>query len=158
MTGGSNGIGREICLELARFGCNIACLDLDLDAAKQLCNEIRQLGVKANAYKVIIIITSIFQHIHIHNSTFHFLCQVDVTDPKRIEEVKREINTDLGIVNILVNNAGLMPINSFRGGNTEDIRRVIDVNVLAHFWVNFLHFHSAFFCSVVCGSIHKSML
>lgn len=53
MTGGSNGIGREICLELARCGCSIACLDLDLDAAKQLCMKLRQLGVKANAYKVL---------------------------------------------------------------------------------------------------------
>lgn len=52
MTGGSNGIGREICLELARCGCNVACLDVDFDAAKQLCNELRRLGVKANAYKV----------------------------------------------------------------------------------------------------------
>lgn len=59
-----------------------------------------------------------------------------MTDPNRIKEVKREINADLGHVNILVNNAGLMPANSFRGGEVDDIRRVIDVNVLAHFWVN----------------------
>lgn len=52
MTGGSNGIGREICLELARSGCNVACLDVDLDAAKKLCAELRMLGVKANAYQV----------------------------------------------------------------------------------------------------------
>lgn len=52
MTGGSNGIGREICLELARSGCNVACLDVDLDAARKLCAELRMLGVKANAYQV----------------------------------------------------------------------------------------------------------
>lgn len=52
MTGGGNGIGREICLELARCGCNVACLDLYFDAAKELCTKLRQLGVKANAYKV----------------------------------------------------------------------------------------------------------
>lgn len=53
MTGGSNGIGREICLELARCGCNVACLDVDLEAAESLCTELRELGVLANAYKVI---------------------------------------------------------------------------------------------------------
>lgn len=53
VTGGSNGIGREICLELARNGCNVACLDLDLDAAQKLCDELKVFGVKANAYKVI---------------------------------------------------------------------------------------------------------
>lgn len=52
MTGGSNGIGRAICLELARNGCNIACFDLDLAAAQQLCSELKQMGVKANAYQV----------------------------------------------------------------------------------------------------------
>lgn len=52
MTGGSNGIGREICLELARCGCNVACLDVDLDAARKLCAELRELGVKASAYEV----------------------------------------------------------------------------------------------------------
>lgn len=52
MTGGSNGIGQEICLELARNGCNVACLDLDLDAAQKLCNEMRTMGVNAHAYQV----------------------------------------------------------------------------------------------------------
>lgn len=41
----------------------------------------------------------------------------------------------MGIVDILVNNAGLMPTNSFQEGDPSDVRRVIDVNVLAHFWV-----------------------
>lgn len=52
MTGSGNGIGREISLELARSGCNVACLDLDLDAAEKLCAEMRALGVKAKAYQV----------------------------------------------------------------------------------------------------------
>lgn len=51
--------------------------------------------------------------------------------------MKREINVDLGPVDILVNNAGLMPVKPFRGIDTDGVRRVMDVNVLAHFWVNF---------------------
>lgn len=54
VTGGSNGIGREICLELARNGCNIACLDVDLEGAKKMCDELKSFGVKANPYKVIV--------------------------------------------------------------------------------------------------------
>lgn len=41
----------------------------------------------------------------------------------------------MGIVDILINNAGLMPKNSFRDGDPSNVRRVMDVNVLAHFWV-----------------------
>lgn len=61
--------------------------------------------------------------------------QVDVTDYRGLEEVKKQINNDLGIVDILVNNAGLMPTTSLLNGNLDDIRRTMDVNVLAHFWV-----------------------
>lgn len=60
MTGGGNGIGREICVELARCGCNVACLDIDFDAAQKLCIELRQHGVKANAYQVVVILRFFF--------------------------------------------------------------------------------------------------
>lgn len=60
--------------------------------------------------------------------------QVDVTDYAALERVKKDINTDLGVVDILVNNAGLMPQDSFRDGEPSKVQRVIDVNVLSHFW------------------------
>lgn len=41
----------------------------------------------------------------------------------------------MGIVDILVNNAGLMPRNSFRDGDYRAVQRVMDVNVMSHFWV-----------------------
>lgn len=67
---------------------------------------------------------------------------MDVTNYERIEEVKKEINTDLGLVDILINNAGLVPKISLRDGKPSDIQRLIDVNVMAHFWVItiFVHF------------------
>lgn len=49
--------------------------------------------------------------------------------------VKKLINRDMGPVDILVNNAGLMPKMSLFEGRPEDIQRVINVNVIAHFWV-----------------------
>lgn len=52
VTGGSNGIGREICLQLAMEGCNIAVLDVDMRGAERTCCDIRQLGVTAMPYKV----------------------------------------------------------------------------------------------------------
>lgn len=52
-----------------------------------------------------------------------------------LANVKMQINNDLGYVDILVNNAGLMPKVSLREGHQNDIKRVMDINVLAHFWV-----------------------
>lgn len=56
---------------------------------------------------------------------------------ERIEEVKKEINADLGLVDILINNAGLVPKISLRDGNPSDVQRLMDVNVMSHFWVMF---------------------
>lgn len=52
MTGGGNGIGKEICLELAAHGCHVAILDVDIGAAKITCIALKEIGVKAFAYKV----------------------------------------------------------------------------------------------------------
>lgn len=63
--------------------------------------------------------------------------QIDITDYEALERVKKEINNDMGHVDIVINNAGLMPQNSFRDGDPKDVSRVMDVNVLSHFWVIF---------------------
>lgn len=58
-----------------------------------------------------------------------------MTNYERIEEVKGEINTDMGTVDILINNAGIIPKHSLRDGSPSDIQRLIDINVMANFWV-----------------------
>lgn len=52
VTGGANGIGRAICIELAKRGCNVAVVDVDLDGAKNCCEDLCLLGVKAFPYEV----------------------------------------------------------------------------------------------------------
>lgn len=44
---------------------------------------------------------------------------------------------EVGHVSIIVNNAGIMPTHSFieRSFNAEEIRKLFDVNVMAHFWI-----------------------
>lgn len=60
-----------------------------------------------------------------------------MTDYEALERLKEKINGDMGAVDILINNAGLMPQNSFRDGEPKSVSRVMDVNVLSHFWVNY---------------------
>lgn len=55
VTGGGNGLGRAIGLELAKLGCHVAVVDIDENGAEKTAEEIRQLGVKAKAYKVMIV-------------------------------------------------------------------------------------------------------
>lgn len=41
---------------------------------------------------------------------------------------------EVGPVSILVNNAGIMPINELDKQTPDDIKRTFDVNVFSHFW------------------------
>lgn len=52
MTGGANGIGFAIGIELAKCGCNIAIADTDIDGARDAAEEMQLLGVKSFAYEV----------------------------------------------------------------------------------------------------------
>lgn len=53
VTGGGNGFGRAMCLELANTEkCHVAVVDMDFEAAKIIANVIKSMGQKAFAYKV----------------------------------------------------------------------------------------------------------
>lgn len=63
--------------------------------------------------------------------------QVDVSDSAQVEKLHEEVVNDLGVVDILINNAAILPLMSFREGTSSDIERIIKVNLLSHFWVIF---------------------
>lgn len=56
MTGGGNGIGRAIAIELAKYGCNIAVADVDVQGSLETVEELNLLGVKAYSYEVCVTI------------------------------------------------------------------------------------------------------
>lgn len=55
ITGGANGIGRAIAIELAKCGCNIAIADVDMEGSLDTVEELHLLGVKAFSYEVTIV-------------------------------------------------------------------------------------------------------
>ncbi|XP_053697207.1 17-beta-hydroxysteroid dehydrogenase 13-like [Sabethes cyaneus] len=106
VTGGSNGIGRAVALELARSGCNVVIVDIDEDNGRRTLAELLTHNVKAAFYKV------------------------DVACYEEIDQLGREI----GPVDILVNNASVLPFLVPDEYSPENIRRTINVNILSHFW------------------------
>jgi all-trans-retinol dehydrogenase (NAD+) len=50
--------------------------------------------------------------------------------------LKQTIDIEMGDVDILINNAGLLPRVSLMEGTEKDITKIIDVNFKAHFWVS----------------------
>lgn len=61
--------------------------------------------------------------------------KVDVSKYVQVNDLRNNIENDLGPVDILVNNAGLLTKISLLEGKPEDIQRIIDVNLTAQFWV-----------------------
>ncbi|XP_062708919.1 estradiol 17-beta-dehydrogenase 11 isoform X1 [Aedes albopictus] len=110
VTGGANGLGREICLQLAKEGCHIAVNDLDATNGEKTVEDLRKMGVKAKFFKA------------------------DISNFDAVQGLRKEIEGSLGPVDILVNNAGVLPLMSLREGKPEDIQKVLEINLLSHFW------------------------
>ncbi|XP_055383110.1 17-beta-hydroxysteroid dehydrogenase 13-like [Condylostylus longicornis] len=111
VTGGGNGLGKEICIELAKRGCNVAIIDIDLAGATKTAETIKKsYGIQSKAYKA------------------------DVGNYSEIENLKPKIEKDLGFVDILINNAGLTPVKGLEHYSPEYLRKIVDVNLLSNIW------------------------
>jgi len=64
------------------------------------------------------------------------LIRCDVSKREQILSVAERVKKEVGDVTILVNNAGIMPCHAFFDHTSDEIRRIFDINVLAHFWVS----------------------
>lgn len=84
VSGGSRGIGRACCLELARRGADVAFTYLgNLEAAEQTRSAIEALGVRARTF------------------------QLDVADAEACARVVEQVVEAFGRVDVVVNNAGV---------------------------------------------------
>ena len=84
-TGRKGAMGETIGMGLAKEGVNIACVDIVVEGAEAIAKGIAEAtGVKTTAIKV------------------------DQSDPQQVKDAVEKINTELGPVDILVNNAALM--------------------------------------------------
>lgn len=112
VTGGGNGLGKAIAIHLAKQKVNVAIADLDFPAAERVAGDCRSFGVQAKAFKC------------------------NVGSYAEIKQLSRDIEEDLGPVDILINNAGVMPAISFQEGRPEDIQKILDINVTSQIWVS----------------------
>jgi len=59
----------------------------------------------------------------------------DVTNRNEILEVFKQIKSDIGKIDILINNAGIISGNHLLELSPEQIEATVKVNLLAHFWM-----------------------
>ncbi|MFL5897263.1 MAG: SDR family oxidoreductase [Solirubrobacterales bacterium] len=102
ITGGARGIGKATAAALVGKGCRVAIGDLDLELAEQAAGE---LGGGTVAL------------------------QLDVTDRASFAGFLDEAERQLGPLDVLVNNAGIMPVTPIAEESDDSIRRQLDINV-----------------------------
>ena len=103
ITGGARGIGKATASALVRKGCRVAIGDLDLALAEQTAAE---LGGGTVALSL------------------------DVTDRSSFERFLDEAERQLGPVDAVVNNAGIMPVTPFAKEAEGSIRRQVEINFI----------------------------
>src|SRR6478672_166196 len=103
ITGGARGIGKATATALVRKGCRVAIGDLDLPLAEQTAAE---LGGGTVALSL------------------------DVTDRASFVAFLDEAERQLGPIDVIVNNAGIMPVTPFAEESIDSIRRQFDINVM----------------------------
>lgn len=107
VTGGGRGIGRAIARKLAEQGYDVAVnYQQSRAVAEELVNELRQAGCRTGAF------------------------QADVAEPNAVKAMLHAVETELGPVETLVNNAGIaLPGGLFQDVDDETWNRAFAVNV-----------------------------
>ena len=106
VTGGAQGIGFGIALELARAGCRVVIADRNLKQAEAVTQELNNAGHEVIALPV------------------------DVTDARAIDNCIQAALAQCGDIDILVNNAGIHCEKIDEPSTVEQFTRCLDVNLL----------------------------
>jgi NAD(P)-dependent dehydrogenase (short-subunit alcohol dehydrogenase family) len=102
ITGGARGIGKATAQALVRQGARVAIGDLDVELARQTASE---LGDSVRAY------------------------ELDVTSRPSFASFLDAVESDVGPLDVLINNAGIMPITPFLDESDASAVRQLDINV-----------------------------
>ena len=102
ITGGARGIGKCTAQALIRRGARVAIGDLDLELAEQTAAE---LGGNCVAF------------------------ELDVTDRESFSRFLDRAEKELGPIDVLINNAGIMPIGPLVEETDETAKMLVDINL-----------------------------
>jgi short-subunit dehydrogenase len=102
ITGGARGIGKATATALVRKGCRVAIGDLELELAEQTA-----AGLGGGTIAL----------------------PLDVTDRGSFAKFLEETERQLGPVDVVINNAGIMPVTAIVDESDASIKRQLDINI-----------------------------
>jgi NADP-dependent 3-hydroxy acid dehydrogenase YdfG len=110
VTGASSGIGAATARKLAGAGAAVALTARREERLNELSQEIESGGGRALAIPA------------------------DITKEDEARSVIERANSELGRLDVLINNAGVMLLGPIQGADTEEWRRMVDINLLGLFY------------------------
>ena len=105
ITGASSGMGEAAARHLAAQGASVVLGARRIERLQSLADELNNQGGKALAV------------------------ETDVTDPNQVQRLVDEAVQRYGRVDVIINNAGLMPHSPLERLKIDDWNRMIDVNI-----------------------------
>ncbi len=106
VTGAASGIGRATALAFAEAGARVVAVDRDAAGAERTAELARLTGAR---------------------DAWSECC--DVSDEQAMEKLAARVTAEHGVVDVLVNNAGIGLAGTFLDTSVEDWRKVLDVNL-----------------------------
>lgn len=110
ITGASSGIGEGIARELGHAGAKVLLGARRLDRIEAIATEIRNTGGHAEAH------------------------ELDVTSRQSMADFVQAAVEKWGRVDVLINNAGIMPLSPLAAGKQDEWERMVDVNIKGVLW------------------------
>jgi all-trans-retinol dehydrogenase (NAD+) len=133
ITGGASGIGKLMGQIVLRKGAELIIWDINKAKTDETVQELSQIG-SVSAY------------------------QVDVSDPDQITSAAESVKLKHGIIDVLINNAGIVVGKHFHDHSLKDITRTMDINSLApmmiarHFLPGMIGQKSGHICNIASSA------
>ncbi|KAL5243821.1 hypothetical protein ACI65C_011231 [Semiaphis heraclei] len=115
VTGAGSGIGAATTVELIRHGLNVVGLDVQSAKLEKLANSLKDVTTTPDG----------------NQRGIFYPKTCDITDERAVKDVFGWVDTELGGVNVLVNNAGIIMRSSLLDGTLKDWNFLMSINVLA---------------------------
>jgi all-trans-retinol dehydrogenase (NAD+) len=110
ITGAGHGLGKELSLRFSKLGGILVLWDIDKDKCDKTAKDIKNLGGRAYSY------------------------HVDVSEVSRVMTTAEKVKEEIGLPDIVINNAAIVKVQSLLDLSPNQIRKTINVNLLSHFW------------------------
>lgn len=111
ITGAGRGIGRATAIAFAKEGINVGLIGRTAANLEKVANELSEYGVNVT------------------------MATADISDNESVLAAVEHIKSELGPIDILINNAGIGKFGKFLELSPEEFKNIIDVNLMGVYYV-----------------------